>query len=270
MGDDLGAGSVPPVRGDGALRLGFAGLSARGWILLAEAASLPLAVPALGLLILLLVGWPLSLAGVGLLLVHLAVPLAAALARWRRDLINRLGRHLPGNYYHDLTFAEVSYRKAGPRQPIRPWDRAVAGPLIWLRDPARWRDLGFLAFTSSAGFTVSVLVVSLPANVATHLILAIVTGKPWWIGLLGPDLALWWLLTPVLARARIRAEQRIFEGSRASRLESRVEAVTTSRAETIDHSSTELRRIERDLHDGAQARIVSAGMYRARRDADPR
>ena len=43
-------------------------------------------------------------------------------------------------------------------------------------------------------------------------------------------------------------------------LERRVAEVSQSRAETIDHSAAELRRIERDLHDGAQARLVALGM----------
>ena len=36
--------------------------------------------------------------------------------------------------------------------------------------------------------------------------------------------------------------------------------MTASRSETLDHSAAEIRRIERDLHDGAQARIVSVGI----------
>ena len=47
---------------------------------------------------------------------------------------------------------------------------------------------------------------------------------------------------------------------RVEELERRVEEVTTSRTETLDHSAAEVRRIERDLHDGAQARIASVGM----------
>ena len=43
-------------------------------------------------------------------------------------------------------------------------------------------------------------------------------------------------------------------------LEQRVADLTVSRAETVDHSAAELRRIERDLHDGAQARLVALGM----------
>ena len=33
-----------------------------------------------------------------------------------------------------------------------------------------------------------------------------------------------------------------------------------TRAESLDHSAAEIRRIERDLHDGAQARIAAVGM----------
>ncbi|MBN9619839.1 MAG: ATP-binding protein, partial [Actinobacteria bacterium] len=45
-----------------------------------------------------------------------------------------------------------------------------------------------------------------------------------------------------------------------SRLALRVEQLTESRAETVDTQAAELRRIERDLHDGAQARLVALGM----------
>ena len=43
-------------------------------------------------------------------------------------------------------------------------------------------------------------------------------------------------------------------------LEQRVRHLTTTRAETIDAGAAEIRRIERDLHDGAQARLVAMGM----------
>ena len=36
--------------------------------------------------------------------------------------------------------------------------------------------------------------------------------------------------------------------------------VEESRSETLDHQAAEIRRIERDLHDGAQARIAAVGM----------
>jgi signal transduction histidine kinase len=40
----------------------------------------------------------------------------------------------------------------------------------------------------------------------------------------------------------------------------RVDRLTTDRAATVDASAAELRRIERDLHDGAQARLVAMMM----------
>jgi signal transduction histidine kinase len=43
-------------------------------------------------------------------------------------------------------------------------------------------------------------------------------------------------------------------------LERRIRHLTTTRNETIDAGAAEIRRIERDLHDGAQARLVAMGM----------
>jgi signal transduction histidine kinase len=47
---------------------------------------------------------------------------------------------------------------------------------------------------------------------------------------------------------------------RRARLERRIEVLETTRAGAVDVQETELRRIERDLHDGAQARLVALGM----------
>jgi len=43
-------------------------------------------------------------------------------------------------------------------------------------------------------------------------------------------------------------------------LAGRVEQLTQTRADAVDSASAELRRVERDLHDGAQARLVALGM----------
>lgn len=48
--------------------------------------------------------------------------------------------------------------------------------------------------------------------------------------------------------------------AREAALEQRVDVLTRSRSGALDVQAAELRRIERDLHDGAQARIVSLGM----------
>jgi signal transduction histidine kinase len=69
------------------------------------------------------------------------------------------------------------------------------------------------------------------------------------LGLAGPliRLRLWWdrlLLTPTASTV----------------LASRVTELTASRTDVLDVQAAELRRIERDLHDGAQARLVAVGL----------
>jgi signal transduction histidine kinase len=48
--------------------------------------------------------------------------------------------------------------------------------------------------------------------------------------------------------------------TRGRQSEARVEELTQSRAGAVEAAETQLRRIERDLHDGAQARLVALGM----------
>ncbi|WPO76656.1 sensor histidine kinase [Streptomyces sp. KN37] len=67
-------------------------------------------------------------------------------------------------------------------------------------------------------------------------------------------------LTPVLAAALVRLEHRIapalLRDERDETLKRRVEDLTESRAGALDAAAAERRRIERDLHDGAQQRLV--------------
>ncbi|MEV0713860.1 sensor domain-containing protein [Asanoa sp. NPDC050611] len=63
----------------------------------------------------------------------------------------------------------------------------------------------------------------------------------------------WWL------RQHARLTRSLLTTRRAE-LARRVEQLTDIRTEMTDHSAAELRRIERDLHDGAQARLVAMGM----------
>src|SRR5439155_5265443 len=44
------------------------------------------------------------------------------------------------------------------------------------------------------------------------------------------------------------------------RLTSRVQRLSETRTDAVDTAAAELRRVERDLHDGAQARLVALGM----------
>jgi signal transduction histidine kinase len=48
--------------------------------------------------------------------------------------------------------------------------------------------------------------------------------------------------------------------AKTEQLTERVETLTQTRSDAVDTAAAELRRIERDLHDGAQARLVALGM----------
>lgn len=58
--------------------------------------------------------------------------------------------------------------------------------------------------------------------------------------------------------------RRVFPGAREQELEERVDELTRTRRGALDVQAAELRRIERDLHDGAQARLVSLSMQLGR------
>jgi signal transduction histidine kinase len=67
--------------------------------------------------------------------------------------------------------------------------------------------------------------------------------------------ALW--LVPRTIGPRARA---LLRAAPDPELAGRVEQLTQTRADAVDSASAELRRVERDLHDGAQARLVALGM----------
>jgi signal transduction histidine kinase len=64
-----------------------------------------------------------------------------------------------------------------------------------------------------------------------------------------------------VVRLDIWVAQALLGPTRLEALEHRVETLTESRAGVVDAADTERRRIERDLHDGAQQRLVSLAMH---------
>ena len=71
-----------------------------------------------------------------------------------------------------------------------------------------------------------------------------------------------WPLWPALAFALVLGlyALAIHQGSGPAHLRERISVLEETRAGAVDVQETELRRIERDLHDGAQARLVALGM----------
>ncbi len=205
-----------------------------------------LGAPALALGILTILCIPLGLVTIGFVVALAVVPATAALTAVHRRVSGALLGEQVTASYADTTGTNV-----------------VTRPMRWLRDKARWRDVGFVWFSATGGFVMSVLPVGLLTAPITHLGGAVLDGGFWWWMLVlldGPLLLVWWLVTPALVRGRAVAERNILGHSRVERLQRRVEEVAASRTETLDHSAAEVRRIERDLHDGAQARIAAVGM----------
>lgn len=193
------------------------------------------------------VSWPLMLVGIGLVTLHLSVQGTRVLTAVPRATSGAVlgGRIAPW-------WAEDSGRTLLNR------------PAVWVRDPATWRDLGWLLFAGSGGFVLSLLPPLMLAHAIVWPLVLMINpsrGVALVVGLISvPLLITWWLTTPFLVRTRAVADRTILEPSRQAELERRVETVEASRTDLVDHSAAELRRLERDLHDGAQARIVSAGM----------
>jgi signal transduction histidine kinase len=143
----------------------------------------------------------------------------------------------------------------------------------WLRDPATWRDMLWLTVGSCAGWVLAavpgVLVLygllgvllpgmghsigipppAFPGNAGLILIL---------LGIVMTAFGLW--VAPRLLRAYGLFAHSMLAPTGQAELALRVRHLAETRSETIDTGAAEMRRIERDLHDGAQARLVAMGM----------
>ena len=187
------------------------------------AQQLLLAIPALLVFVASVVGGVLVIVWIGIPLLLATIPAGRWLAnRHRAMAADVLGSAMPAPYRP---------RPAGGR---------VAQLTGWASDPMTWRDLGWMLYAITVGFAVSLLIVL--------LLVIVVTGLLWWYG-----------AEPIM-RARCSIDRWFLEYGHTEHLEQRVQVLTESRADSLDHSAAELRRIERDLHDGAQARLVALSM----------
>jgi len=147
-----------------------------------------------------------------------------------------------------------------------------------LTDPILRRELLWTARHGTAGFAVGLLGVTLPLSGIRDISLPL-----WWYlvpdGEATPSLALWrvyswpsafavtvlglgWLALTLfcsapLARFQARAGYRLLTPGPNVDLSLRVAELTATRAAALDAHATELRRIERSLHDGTQNRLVA-------------
>ncbi|MET7334503.1 sensor domain-containing protein [Nonomuraea sp. NPDC005650] len=155
-----------------------------------------------------------------------------------------------------------------------------------VRDPASWRDLAWL----SLEIPVAAVLFAIPAALIAGGLVVLCWLWVWIkaLGLVGASIewspddllraavpALAGLPAPVvglaaaalgvavaspLLRCHARLSGLLLGPTKAALLARRVGALTSSRTQISDAQAAELRRIERDLHDGAQARWIAVGM----------
>ncbi len=194
-----------------------------------------------------------------------------------------------GTYWFAARFAGLERARfallLGEQIPTPPSPDDQAGRAgrgrIWrsLTSPTRWKNLSYalvrfplsllesvpVIFFWSAGlalFTLPAYNGRLPGG-AAHLDTVRFAG-PGWMTLAAVAGALLLLAAPVVTRATAALDAVIARGllgpARGAELTARIDELETSRARVIDAAEAERRRIERDLHDGAQQRLVALAM----------
>ena len=142
--------------------------------------------------------------------------------------------------------------------------RAGRGRLRWLLgDPATWRDLLWLATNIPVGLALGLLPLTLAGWGVVGLCAVpglALSDDPFWPFGLGFGLPAL-LLAPFAGPTLIRA-QALWAGTLLAPTDvgERISTLTVTRERVSDDAEAEMRRIERDLHDGAQARIAAVGL----------
>ncbi|XVQ10768.1 sensor domain-containing protein [Spirillospora sp. CA-255316] len=216
--------------------------------------------------------------GLGVLL----VPPAVAAARRQLDVYRRLigewtGHHIERPY---LPEPHNDPDSGGASRKLQRFQRIMA-------DPATWRDLGWMA----ADPVVALFTAALPASLILYgfwgwnlsLWAGDSIGRQGWIdyytfirvdaeytsnasnvvgtAVIGTLLiAIGFLIGPKMLDVYGRWGRSLLGPTEKAHLALRVQHLTETRYNAVDASAAELRRIERDLHDGAQARLVAMGM----------
>ncbi|MEW2485640.1 sensor domain-containing protein [Streptomyces sp. NPDC048411] len=151
---------------------------------------------------------------------------------------------------------------------------------LLLKDPATWRDIQWLLVDMTAGYVVSIVAGALLLYPVEGVVLAaglwrVFTDDRYWYafvpvdsqatGLAAAALGVVLFATGVLVSERLLRlhfviARSVLAPTHEQELTRRIDRLTETRHEAVDTAASELRRIERDLHDGAQARLVAMGM----------
>jgi signal transduction histidine kinase len=165
----------------------------------------------------------------------------------------------------------------GPETIIAPGP-APAGLRAAAADPTVRRELAWLAGHATLGVVLGVLGMAMPLNAVRDGTFPLwwrlvppadaSASVPLWVVRDLPDalavglLGLGWVvlavaLAPAMARLQALPGRRLLRPAPGTDLVFRIAELTATRAAALDAHATELRRIERSLHDGTQNRIVA-------------
>jgi signal transduction histidine kinase len=186
--------------------------------------------------------------------------LARPVSRMTRSLVARwTGTELPAGYrtpgqvvqlstgywWNGFSYSRTSERAREEQQ----WR-------LRFTDPATWRDL---RFTVVAPFTIGVVAAVPPAGIVLAVVGLVQQSVVLRVlGVAGAIVAV--ATAPFAWRIAEPVAVRLLRPTPAMVLAERVEELTAQRADTTVAQAAEIRRIERDLHDGAQARLVALGL----------
>lgn len=202
--------------------------------------------------------------GMATIIIWVGIPLLAALvamtiwcAQMERDRLRVfLGMHIASPYRY--------FPADGA-----PWRRAW----LLLKNPQLWRDLAYLLLLFPIGM-LGLAIVSFPLSLVFSPLMFILAGthtaQSWTINsfpesivasVVGLVLVVpFSMLVNVVAILNGKVGQRLLATSTEEVLIERVEELTESRSAVMRAMHLERRRIERDLHDGAQQRLVALAM----------
>jgi len=191
---------------------------------------------------------------------------------WGLFIVGRLIGHVERSRHEVLLGVELG-------DPVPPLVGGTWWARLWerVRSGARWREIGYglLRFPLGVLTSLAVLLVwcgsaalvalplyvgGLPGGTAKFWLFEVGPGAAAWactlVGVVGLALAAPWF-TVSLVRLDCAAARLLLGTDPNAELDERVTRLETSRMAAVDSAEAERRRIERDLHDGAQARLVA-------------
>ncbi len=187
----------------------------------------------------------------------------------------------------------LGYAAPSPYRQL-PQGSLLARASTRVRDPAVWRDLAYLLLLLHVGaaefaivigaFALPLVTIVLPMWLFVAFPAGVPLGQDVWIDTplealiiaivaLPVSALIGYLLVIGMSKAHAALARVLLWPSKRARLAQRVEQLTESRSRAVEAAIAERRRIERDLHDGAQQRLISLamdlGMAREKMTTDP-